>query len=130
MLQLATKMESILDHHKTEYKLPRGAAQEWGKSAHGFVQLNASLGHHFHGGGILLFHFTIKSHYLLHLSLLAPFTNPRLAWCYSGEDLMHTVRVLFSGAHSGSPPHVAATKAMQKYAQAVGMLLMKKVFKK
>lgn len=130
MLQLAIKMESILDANKDEYRLPADAAAEWKKSAHGFVQLTTALAHHFHGGGILLFHFTIKSHYLLHLALLASETNPRLAWCYSGEDLMHLVRVMFGGSHRGAPPHVAVNKVMKKYAQAVGMMLMHRMWRR
>ena len=43
---------------------------------------------------------------------------------------MQKVRVMFTGAHRCAPPHVAVDKVMKKYAQALGMMLMHKVWRR
>ena len=129
MLRCAVKMEDILDEHQLEYKLPPGAADDFNQAAVAFVQLNTSLGKHFHAHPdvpeaqrVLLNH-TIKFHYLLHLGILARYMNPRLAWCYSGEDLMMKVKQIVQSCHRGLPGHAIPTKAMRKYAFGLGSIL-------
>ena len=79
-----------------------GAASVFRKSANGFVALSTAISNHFHRQGTLLFNWTIKWHYLMHLADIAEYMNPRLAWNYQGEDLMHRVKVLVQASHSGA----------------------------
>ena len=136
MLQCAIKMESLLDEHQTKYKLPDTAAIEFKKAAMAFVQLNTALGQHFHlhqdvpMRQKLLFNHTIKFHYLVHLGLLAAHLNPRLTWCYSGEDLMMKVKRVVQSCHRGLPGHMIPKKAMHKYAYGLGMSLQGRAWKR
>ena len=130
MLHMVIKMETLLDFHKDEYRLPEQAALQFKQAAYGFVQLNASLGHHFHGRRQLLFNFTIKFHYALHLGHIAAYINPRLAWCYSGEDFMHKIKAIVQSCDSGSPPWLVPLKVMRKYAQGLGMTFFDNVWKR
>ena len=77
---MAVRIETILDNSADEYILAPGDAVEYKKASYAFVQLNTSLGHHFHARHLLLFSFTIKFHYALHLALMVAFINPRVAW--------------------------------------------------
>ena len=125
----AEKMESIIDENANNYRLPPHVADEWKKQRALFVQTNAALGHAYHTKGIFLFHFTVKYHYILHLALLGRVINPRVAWCFSGEDLMQRVKAIFQTCHFGSPPHRAAVKVLDKYAVALMWSLSKNPWK-
>ena len=61
-----------------------------GKHLEVLVMRTTKLCHSFHQKGISLFNFVPKNHYLLHLATLGQHVSPKLAWCYSGEDLMHS----------------------------------------
>lgn len=114
-LQFSVRMESILDEHARDFVWPPEVAAEFLGAAHRFLALQTALGRQYHPQGVLLFSTTIKSHYLLHIGLLARHLNPRVAWCYAGEDLMHKVRVLVSAAQSGTGPALVPTKVLRKY---------------
>ncbi len=130
LLKLILSLELILDKHKGEYKLPSDAAAEFKKIVESIYQLNATLAHHFHNQNIVLFNCTIKFHYLLHLGHLAQYLNPRMAWCYTGEDLMHAIKKLVQSSHRGTPPHKVVHKVVVKYMYGFGRALQKRLWKK
>lgn len=117
----AVTMERILDENPDSYCLPAPAASLYHKSAFALVQLETALSNFYHPQGDMLFHFTIKSHYLCHLGIAAKHMNPRLAWCYSGEDLMMKIKSVVQASYSGTPAHALAPKVMQKYAFGLGL---------
>lgn len=123
MLQLAVRMEVVLDQNAGSYALPDRAQKEFEHCASTFVQINSALGHHFHPQGLRLFNHTIKFHYMSHLSLISRRVNPRIGWCYSGEDLMQRVKLVVAASQRGAGPSVVVPKAMLKYAQGLGMML-------
>jgi hypothetical protein len=56
------------------------------------IALNSGLRNHFQSlstpaSPVLLFHFTIKYHHVLHIGEAAAHMNPGLSRCYSGESL-------------------------------------------
>ena len=121
-------LEDILGAHPTAYRLPGATALRFKQSAEAFVGLNAALRRYFEGivydgKPALLFHVTIKYHYMLHIADMALYLNPRLGWCYSGESLMHRVRTLIQASCRGVEPHKLADKVMKKYEQALAMEL-------
>lgn len=125
---LIEKIEGILDNHKHEFRLPDGVAQEFEKCMIGFAQLSTTLSNYFHGEGALgyvLFNWTIKFHYAVHLGMIGQYCNPNLGLCYMGEDLMQHVRTLIQGNVRGSAPPVVVAKVMRKYSRALSMLLDK-----
>ena len=130
LLAMASEMDLIVDSHPHDFKFPPGVAANSLKCCQGFVQINTALDHHYHPAGILLFHHTIKYHYLLHIGMVAHYISPRLAWCFSGEDMMAKVKRILAASHRGAPPHKAANKVMQKYAQGLGMSLLSDLWKK
>ena len=130
MLKLALEMETILDTHVGYYSLPGPVGQQFCRAAHGFVQLNTAIAHHFHAAHRMLFHYTIKFHCLVHLAEMSQYVSPRIGWCYSGEALMYRVRVLVQSSHRGLPSHAIADKVMKKYAYALGCTLTPEGLKK
>ena len=121
MLSMSVVIETIPDTNAEEYTLSAAGAAEFKKAVYAFVQLNTALGQHFHTRHILLFNFTIKFHYALHLAHCAEFINPRLAWCYSGEDFMQKVKGIVQASHRGTAPQKVAHTAMMKYVQGLGL---------
>ena len=101
LLTMAVEMETIVDAHPHDFNFPLQVASNCTKCCQGFVQINTALGHHYHPLGILLFHHTIKFHYLLHIGMVVKYVNPRLCWCFAGEDMMNKVKSLFAASHRG-----------------------------
>lgn len=130
LLQIAVRLEQLLDDNKTAVRFPAADAGEWAKGCAAFVQINAALAHHFHGQGVFLFHHTIKFHYMLHLGLLGADINPRVAWCYAGEDLMHRTKLLVQKCTRGTPAHLVVAKAMAKYAVGLGINMEQDIWKR
>ena len=73
------------------------------------------LCHFFHKQAIQLFNFVPKNHYLFHLAMLGQHMSPKLAWCYSGEDLMHKVKTLAQGSFRGTRVKHLGNKVLAKY---------------
>lgn len=123
LMESIVKLEELMDRHKDVYVFPEASQREFVSLCFGIGQLNTKLGHIFHPRHLPLFSHAIKSHYLCHLGLLAAVINPRLCWCYSGEDLMHQVKILVQSCYSGTPPVLIASKVVQKYIQALHLRL-------
>ena len=124
LLGLAGSIEELIDDHKDEYRLSVSVAANWKKLCQGFVQVNAKLGHHYHPQKIMLFHFTIKFHYLLHIAMLGQGLNPRLGWCYCGENMMQVCKSIVQASHLGSPPPLVVNKVMTRYARGLSLKCM------
>lgn len=123
MLRLVVDIESLMDDHADEYVFPEDAAKRFEKSVFAFAQLNTDLANHFHPRGVHLFNHTIKFHYLLHIARAAHYMNPRLSWCYSGEDYMKRIKTLVQGSCRGTAAHIVVTKAVHKYVRGLGLAL-------
>ncbi len=122
-LRMAIQMETTLDDHVGDFALPASVAATFSKAAEAFVNLNISLRNHFKE--TLLFHFTIKYHYMYHIADMARYINPRCGWCYAGESLMHRVRILIQSSCRGVPAHAIGDKALKKYCLALAMSLLR-----
>ena len=130
IMKMAVNMESVMDEHKDEFRLPPAAAAKFKESAYAFAALTAVLGHHFHPRGDRLFNFTIKSHYLCHLGDTAAYWNPRKSWCYAGEDMMHKMKVLIQSSQRGAAAHVVVPKVIRKYVQGLELKLSQSMWRK
>ena len=71
----------------------------------------------------LLFNFTIKFHYLAHIAFYSRYFNPRLAWCYSGEDFMQKVKRIVAACAPATSAQLVPTKAMAKYASGLAYMV-------
>ena len=106
MLEAAIKVEKILDDHAGDFRLPPDAQKVFEHSIMLFHQANTSLGtNFFHPRGVGLFNHVVKYHYAMHIALISRYINPRVGWCYAGEDFMHTVKILSQSSQRGTPPH-------------------------
>jgi hypothetical protein len=123
-LRCSCRLEALLDEHDRAFKLPPAAAAEWESAVYDLLALVTALANEFHPRGIMLWHITIKSHYLLHLGKLVHHINPRLGWCYAGEDFVGRLKLLVQAAHRGTPAHLVVNKVLLKYALGMGYNLM------
>ena len=122
LLLSAATMEAILDEHRDCYILPPLAQEQFEKCTQVFNPLNAALRHHF-GSEQMLFHRTIKQHYVLHLGLISRYINPCFGLCYKGEDMFHRVRNSVCSNYHGVAPHLVVDKTMRTYAVGLSMHL-------
>lgn len=116
-------MNEIMDIYCDRFTLPNDAAEAFGDAARAYVGLSSALSKHYHDNGVLLFAFTVKFHYALHLALISKYQNPAMGKCYAGEDFMQRVRQIVQKCHGGTGPHKCVPKAIVKYAQGLGMHL-------
>ena len=121
LLSLAVRMETLLEENKDLYRLPAPVAAEWKEVCQGYVQVTTQLGQYYHRKKIMLFHFTIKMHYVLHIALLGQRINPRLGWCYCGERMMQVVKLIVQKSHLGSPAPLVVNKVMGKYGRGLSL---------
>eukprot|EP00969_Alexandrium_andersonii_P362752 15460385-Alexandrium_andersonii.AAC.1 len=103
-------MEQLLDEHRDEFVLPPAKAREFVQAAFALDALVTGLGNFYHTRGIHLFNFTIKFHYMLHISLETAVINPRMGWCYSGEEMMFRAKKIVQASYRGTPAHCWAAK--------------------
>ena len=69
--------------------------------------------------GVALYNVTTKSHYLMHLGMIAAFVNPSMGACCHGEDLVKVVTKVIPSCANGSKPAVTLRSAIDKYARAL-----------
>ena len=99
-IKCSNQMDSIIKEHEDEFVLPEHAHVALVDVAFAFLQLNTSLGNHFHPQGIALFNTTMKYHYLMHSCLRSKLFIPIKGWCFGGESfLKHMKRIIQKNAH-------------------------------
>ena len=115
-LRASCALEDVLTLHKDDIRLPPTAAAEIKRAIHAFLTRLTALGAHFHNTGTKLFNITIKAHYLAHVAEISEWWNPRLGWCYAGEDYMNKVKKLAANCLRGTPAPLVSRKFLHKYA--------------
>ena len=83
----------------------------------------SKLCHFFHQKGIFLFNFIPKNDYFFHLAQQGILMNPKLAWCYQGEDLMHKVKTLAQANSHATVPRKLGSKILATYLVALDLEL-------
>ena len=112
-LELSVEAEEILDAHPRDVRLPRVVGARMKECLLNYLILFNALGKYYtsaEGQGIQLFDVTVKAHYLAHIALMCVYINPRLGWCYAGEDMMQHAKRLFSACTRGTKPHKISGK--------------------
>ena len=120
-LKLSARMEELILHNKDAMRFPDSVADEMVSAAKGYAQLNTALAYHYNSEGRRLFDVTIKMHFLIHAAQNSRYLNPRLGWCYSGEDFMNKARQLARSCMKGTPLWKYGSKFASKY--ILGMTL-------
>ena len=116
------EMDTILDEAKEVFRLPNAVAERFIESTFQYLSLITALRNHFQG--ILIFHVTIKAHYLVHIAFMTLYISPRLGWCYSGEDFIGKVKASIAACHRGTPPRMVINRAIARYARGMGFDLL------
>ena len=120
----SVKIEAILDDHRDAFVLPKAVAKKFEEYIFDGLTFLTKLRNHF-GVETRLFHITIKAHYLMHIALQAHFINPRLAWCYGGEDFMGIFKKIIACSQRGTPMRQWSSRSMLKYAMGLSILLQR-----
>ena len=115
-LEACCKLEDLIDAHKDEYVFPPDAAREFLETTMIYCQSQSRLSN---WGGATVFKITMKHHYLVHAASRAGFLNPRLVWCFMGEDYMSHMRTLAGSCLKGVP----AIKLSHKMAKKVSLAM-------
>ena len=118
-LKSSAEIDKILRVHRRCPRFPDHVALQFRKHCFNYYEVQASLIQFYHPG-IPLHNVTLKSHYLLHLGLMASYINPALGSCWQGEDMMRHIRKLVGSCANGSSPALAARTAMFKYSEVLG----------
>jgi len=125
-LKCTVFLDDTMDAHKDEDVLPREAAQQFQSAGFALNTCMNSLLEHYANLGPdseYLFNIVPENHFLAHLCLMSYYINPRCAWCYMGEDMMHQMRRLSSGVARGNSHKQAGRKLMLWYGQGIARLL-------
>ena len=116
-LHSSARLDEILADHRNKPRLPPDAAEEF-RRCFDFCLAQSALIAHYHPG-VALYNVTTKSHYLMHLGMIAAFVNPSMGACWQGEDLMKVVRKMVGSCANGSKPAGALRSSIDKYARAL-----------
>ena len=124
LLELSKGMDDLVFGNKT-FRLTPEEARALGAATFAFNATLSKLAWHFHTLGQPFCNFTIKNHYLLHIGLNACQTgiNPRLGFCYKGEDFMGLVKSLCISSARGVDSAKLINKVIEKYLKGLDILM-------
>lgn len=122
-LQCSVYMDDVLDMHKDADVIPPPDCEQFKHAAFAINTCMNSLCTFYAAKGLALFNITPKNHYLCHIGIGAAWLNPRLAWCYAGEDFMRHIRRMGAGVAKGTGAELAGKKMMLWYSHALGLTL-------
>ena len=126
-LEKSIALESLLDENKSVYRFTDADAVRFREACWDLAALITTLGNEYHPKAIFLFHYTIKTHLMIHAGLEASEISPRVGWCYSGESAMRLVKELMQASCRGSCPALTMSKAMLKYSFGMSYTISKRI---
>ena len=108
-------IETILEENRHEIKLPPSEHTKFCDNGFNFLVLYNAVAVHYTRIGYKLFNVVSKCHYFAHALLKAKYLNPRLGWCYGGEDFMFHTKKLMAACCRGNKPWQAVAKFAKHY---------------
>lgn len=107
-LKLNQQVDGILEEHKDSFALPEEAAKTFQETIFRMGHLHLLLEEHFstEENTPHLFTATSKLHGLAHSGLLSKHINPRMVWCFTGEDYMRHIQQLCQACAKGTGPYL------------------------
>ena len=123
LLKTSCRLEDMLDEHRELVCYPEPIAREFEGHTWSYCRLLNALSADFASSGQRLFDLTIKAHMLIHCARQSRNLNPRMTWCYSGEDFMHKIRTLAGSCLVGTKPWKYGTKFVKQYLVGLAMRL-------
>lgn len=122
LLRLNAGFEILLDDHRDCFALPLEAATKLADMAFSMMQLCVQLAENFVEQGIPLFDLTVKAHFVMHIAMQSGHINPRLTWCFRGEDMMRKVQELLQSSVRGNNGAMAFGKMISRYRLGLHLL--------
>ena len=99
VLEASVEMDTILDYNKAVPRLSADDYRDFRKAGFTMLLMFNALAKWYsevRTPALKLFDITVKAHYLAHAVLMASVLNPRLGWCYAGEDITTDSNMSFS----------------------------------
>ena len=125
LLKLNWRLEELLEVNKFEFAHAEADANAFRDAMTGFLLQKKELAQHFSDHEPKLFNYTEKSHFLQHLGLQAHCLNPRLVWCFSGEDMQRRVQRITAACARGQRPGQSEVKMCLRYRIALHLQFRK-----
>ena len=111
------KLKEMLITYREELSLPLLEAKQFEDAFTAMLLLLTSIAEHFLVDR--LFNITQKAHFLQHCSILSRFLNPRLTWCFQGEDMQKRMSGLAKACVNGQRPGQTIAKMISRYRLAL-----------
>jgi hypothetical protein len=122
-LAMSRTIDEVIDNNPTAYKFEGAVLEQYQSAIFVFLAMQNALAVHFNSHGYKVFNITLKSHYLAHGALQAAFLNPRLAWCFGGEDFMQTMKRVGGMCGFGTSIYRRAHAVMERYSAGMHFLM-------
>lgn len=116
-LKINCEVEEMLITHKMEMSLPSEEAAKFEELVEHMLLVLTSIADHFIGDK--LFGLTQKAHFIQHLALLAKYLNPRVVWCFMGEDHQKRMSGLAKTCVKGQQAGQTIFKMLHRYRLAL-----------
>ena len=117
-LQCSYRIDCLLHEHKGKPRMPPRARIQFRAACFGFADAQSALVDAYHPN-TPLHNISSKTHYIMHLGMIAQYINPHQGACWQGEDMMRVSRRLLQSASPGSRIDVSMKTAMDKYVAAL-----------
>ena len=115
-LRASCQMEFLLDKHADEFVFPPDDALLFLEWTCLYCQVQSKMANYRRQQ---IFNITMKHHYLIHCASRAGSLNPRLGWCFRGEDYMNYIRGLSHSCLPGTPKIGVSKKIVVKAVRAL-----------
>ena len=127
MLKLNCKIEDVMDTFPDEIKLPLEIANKLVRQSFAMFQMRTCVNQHFQqhpGCTKQVFSLTGKVHMVFYSILLSGTINPKLVWCFMGEDFMRKVQKLGESCVGGMKSTAVSQKMNEHYRLALHLFLV------
>ena len=124
-LDASATLDEIIDDNPDAYVFDDATYASFKEAGFKYMVLFNALGRFYsevHRPALKLFNITIKAHLLCHCVLQAEFVNPRLGWCFYGEDFMQKMRKLLQVCAHSNGPRQAMNEVHARYRCALHVL--------
>ena len=108
-------MDEVVEANKSEFTFSKDVAASFLQMTYDFLSANNALADFFHNQNIMLFHITIKYHYLVHIALRSVGVSPSLAWCYGGESFLKHIKRICRQASFGTRMEKLSDKIIEQW---------------
>ena len=122
-LECSVAMDRIIQSNAHVFALSDDDARSFKTMAFTFLLLQNAVGKWYPRHGMMLFDVTVKSHFLAHMALNAHHLNPRLGYCFQGEDYMGKMKRISAMSAKGNNVYLMSHKTVAKYCRGLQLVL-------